>query len=94
MGFYIETGETKNKANDIVKQFGGRIVSLDTAKQVIKDHPEQGVIVVVEMPMWDAAGFCYSEQEFEAFTHPGDTRPKKYIIMDRKLAEKLSGYKE
>ena len=42
--------------------------------------------------MFDAAGYCYSEEEFKEFSNPDDLRPKRWIIYP--YAAELSGYKK
>jgi hypothetical protein len=40
--------------------------------------------------MFEAAGYCYSEREFEDFNHSSDDRPKTWLIHPE--AAKLAGY--
>ena len=91
MGYYIETSGYRNKAEDIVARHSGKIVSREEARQAM-DDPALGVVVVVDNGAFEAAGFAYDLREFEAFTSPDDDRPKKFVVIDRKLAEKLSDY--
>jgi hypothetical protein len=84
MGFYIETDGPVNKADYLVKNHGG--VKIREPKEW-----EEGLVCVVENGMFDAAGYCFSEKEFETFTTP-DRRFKIWVKMDDKLAQKLSGY--
>lgn len=94
MGFYIETNTIKNKANEILKQHpSSKEVDLIGARTALVNG--EGVICVVEnLAGFDAAGFCYDLNEFKVFSNPDDMRLKRWIVMDRKLAEKLSGYSE
>jgi hypothetical protein len=91
MGYYVETGTTHNKAKIICQQHNGQRVTQEQALTAMHD-PTKGVIVVVSNPMFEAAAFAYDMREFEAFTDPDDFRPKQFVVMDRKLAEKLSRY--
>jgi hypothetical protein len=91
MGYYIQTPNQRNKAEQLRDLHGGEIVqtiSLDYHK-----IPEgKALIVVVDNGPFEAAGFCCNESEFECFTNPDDFRPKKFVYLDRALAEELSGY--
>ena len=66
---------------------------LDGGKEIfppIKFQPN--LVCVVENGLFDAAGFCYNENEFKAFNDPSDPRPKRWIIYPN--AAKISGYKK
>ena len=91
MGFYIETGSPLGKANALVEKFGAEVIPQPTS---FSEVPEgKGLISVVNnQGMFEAAGYCYNEREFEAFTHPTDTRPKTWLLMDKDIAEKESGF--
>ncbi len=93
MGYYIETGTAHGKANIIAKKFNGEV--LPKAPNSYSDIPEKkAVIAVVDNGIFEAAGFCYSEEEFKAFTNPQDRRPMQYVLIDRETAEKESGFKK
>lgn len=49
------------------------------------------LVVVVSNGLFEAAGVAYSESEYRAMTHGGETRPRQYLIMDRDIALKASG---
>lgn len=89
MGYYIETPEHRNKAKQIANLYGGQIVPMPEFSKVPSD---KAVIVVVSNFAFDAAAYAYNQDEFDAFHEPGDFRPKQYILMDKKQAEKWSGY--
>ena len=55
---------------------------------------DKGLIVVVDNGMFEAAGFCYNEEEFKVFTDPRDYRHKQYVLINREDAEILSGYRK
>ncbi|MFW6311879.1 MAG: hypothetical protein ACOC1K_06560 [Nanoarchaeota archaeon] len=90
MGYYIDSnskGETLpaiGKVSMLVKDGAVRIPS-----DKLKFQPN--LVCVVENPWFDAAGYCFSEDEFEAFNRP-DGRPKHWLVY--KHAAKLSGYKK
>lgn len=91
MGYYIE-GPTCGKADYIVKQHGGRKVSLEEAVKIV-DDPNQAVIVVKDNGMFEAAGFMYDRLELERFTQPSDYRPTQFVVMDKAKAKELSRYR-
>ncbi len=92
MGYYIQTSVIKGKAKEIVSVLGGSIVSQSEANLAMKDATK-GVICVVDNGPFEAAAFCYSENEFAEFTREDDFRPKQFVVLDRKIAEKESDYK-
>lgn len=90
MGCYIE-GPTLGKADHIIKNHGGEEINRPLFfEEVDKD---KAIICVVFNGPFDAAGFCFNAREFEVFSHP-DTRPKRWVLIDRELACELTGYKE
>jgi hypothetical protein len=91
MGYYIETNDRLNKAAYIAQNHNARGVTRETFLTL--DVNENGLVVVVNNGFFEAAAFCYNDAERRAFTDLGDTRPKQYLVMDRKTAEQLSGYR-
>ena len=91
MGFYIE-GPTFGKGVNLTINHGATQVPKPLVfAEVAKDA---ALICVVDNGMFEAAGFCFDESEFEAFTSPTDYRPKTWYIMDRSKACELSGMTE
>lgn len=89
MGYYIDVDSKGNRLNACGKT---EALIADGAKRVtgtLKFQPN--LVCVVENGMFDAAGFCYSQSEFEAFNNPRDYRYKTWLIYEH--AAKLSGYK-
>ena len=94
MGFYIETGTNTQKANILRQKHGATLTTVADARKTFTESPEMGVVVVVDNGFFEAAGFAYDENEFSMFVDdPHDHRNKTILLMDRKLAEELSGYK-
>ena len=92
MGYYVQTGTTHNKANEIALQYGGVIIPEPTDfSQVPKD---KALICVVDNNIFEAAGYCYSPEEFEVFSDPEDFRPKQWLLMDLDKAQELTKFKE
>lgn len=93
MGYYIETGKLHDKAHDIIAKHGGVLVDQGTARAMVAD-PDTAVVIVVDNGLFEAAGFAYDKQEFEAFTHVSDQRPKQFLLLKRSTAIALTGYSE
>lgn len=90
MGYYIE-GPTIGKKDYLVNMQQAKEVSEAEAREAMKDE-SLGVVCIVSVGPWDAAGFCYSLDEFEVFASPRDNRPKRWVVLPRWKAERLSGY--
>ncbi len=89
MGYYIQ-GPTFDKASYIVEKYNGKVIPVSEALENLKAG--KGVICVVQNGVFDAAAFCFSEREFEAFNDPDDHRIKTWIFMDLEKAKELSGF--
>lgn len=89
MGYYIEVPANTGKAELIRQLHGGEI--LPGQPEWNSWAPGKACIVVVANALFEAAAYAYDEQEFRAFTDPSDDRPRQFVLMDRELAEKLSG---
>lgn len=93
MGYYIEVPKNTRKAEQIIELYGAKEVSLPEARRAFEEEGK-GVVCVLEGPFWDAAGFMYCQDELEEFAAVRDGRPKRWLVMDRKLAAELAGYRE
>lgn len=90
MGYYIETPQRIEKALQLVKLHGGVVVPKPAS---FADVPaDKALICVIQNGFFDAAGLLYSESEFQEFTDSRDFRPKTYVLLDKVLAHRLSGY--
>lgn len=91
MGYYIEAPVLHGKAQYLAQAYDAEL--LDAAPASYDAIPEgKGLVVVVDNGIFEAAGFCYSEDEFAEFTRPGERRPRTFVLMDRKVAEIASGF--
>lgn len=93
MGYYIQTSGNKGKAEYIAADHDGKLVSEEEAEVAMTD-PTKGVVCVVDNGPFEAALFCYDQDEFDQTLNPDDPRPRQYVIIDREKAEELSGYAE
>lgn len=85
MGYYIPNDEpVTNKGAE----------QINWPKSFSEIPEDKALICEVDNGPFKANGLCYSEREFEAFTYPEDRRQKRWFLMDKKTAHKLSGYNE
>ena len=90
MGYYIE-GPTHGKANHILNKHGGTL--LPGKPESFADIPDDmALICVLNNGPFEAAGLCYDEREFEAFSEPSDPRPKLWMLLPKKIAYELADY--
>ena len=92
MGFYAETGRDVGKARDLARQCDGKVVT-DMAARAAFERGD-GVFVVLHNGPFEAAGFAFDKHEWAAFNDPNDHRPRQYVVMDRAIAEKISGFSD
>ena len=91
MGYYINRGP--NGADLPIRGKAKFLLGIDGVKSLSK-MPERFVpnlVCVLENGMFDAAGYCFSEEEMRAFGEP-DGRKRTWLIVPD--AAKLSDYKE
>jgi hypothetical protein len=91
MGWYIQ-GPNLGKALHIVEAYGGEII--EPPKEFSEVPEDKALICVVSNGPFDAAAYCYNEDEFLAFSDVYDHRVKCWLTMDKKKAEELSGFKQ
>lgn len=87
MGYYINHDSKGNLLNNKVADL------VNDGAQLLKRQPEtliENLVCVVGNGLFTAAGYCFDEIEFEAFTDPNDTRKKVWLI--HPMASTLSGY--
>lgn len=91
MGYYIECEKHLGKANQLVEKYGA--IRLSKRPENFSDVPETtAIVVVLENGLFDAAGYCYDEREMLAFDSPRDYRKKHWLLMDKDLVNKLTGF--
>jgi len=91
MGFYIEVPKDFNKARQLQQLHKGTIVEREDALRAVS-NPKVGVIVVVRNPTFEAALFVFNSFEWERAHDPRDLRHRQYVLLDRAVAEQLSGF--
>lgn len=61
------------------------------AEEVSGDEFKENLVVVVDNGLFAAAGYAFSEREYEVFCDPNGRRTKWFVVPD---AAKHSGYEE
>lgn len=92
MGYYIQVPHNQGKAQQLVAIHGAKIIERPiNFADVPKD---MAIICVVDNGPFEAAGFAYDEQEFEAFKSDFGRfqRPRTWLLMDRAEVCKLTGF--
>jgi hypothetical protein len=94
MGYYINN--TKNgplqpiyKANQLLEQ--GLATRIDKPT-TLPENKDKAIVCVVSNGPFDAAAYCYSQNELEAFSK-FDGRNRVWLEMDRQLVEELTNFK-
>ena len=88
MGYYMEVPKPTAKADQLIRLYGATPIE---APKLITDIPEgKAAVVVVENGLFDAAGYAYNQRELDAFTYPGDPRPRTWLLIDKdKVAQNI-----
>lgn len=93
MGYYIETGTTRNKANLILERLGGIVITQSEAENALTACRDCAVVCVVDNGLFEAAAYCHSPKEFQQFSRVDDDRPKTWLLIENKAeVEKATGY--
>ncbi len=87
MGYYIN----KNSKGELLSPINKTQALIADGAKITTARFQPNLVCVVENGLFDAAGYCFSKEEFEQFNNPNDDRPKTWLIYEH--AAKLSGYK-
>jgi len=96
MGFSINfTGKRilqhKGKTKAILEDCNGKELSVEPPS--FDEVPEgKALIAIIDNGAFEEAWFVFDQDEFEHFK--SDESQKKYLLIERKLAERLSGFEE
>lgn len=91
MGYYIQVPENKGKVHQLVELHGATL--LNKRPEFDKVPSDKAIICVLDNGPFEAAGYAYSESEMSAFAYP-DGRMKAWLLMDKALVHKLTGYRD
>lgn len=82
MGYYLQTNSTHNKADYLLRNYGG--FELMGPPVAFTDIPsDEALVCVVDNGIFEAAGIAYNEAEMKAFAR-FDGRPKTWITLRNK----------
>jgi hypothetical protein len=87
MGYYVETPEHINKAEQLHRLYGAELV---LSPEDFDFDGEYALICVVENDGFDAAGIAYCAEERNDFSDPEDTRNKTWLKLPKKVVKKLN----
>lgn len=95
MGYYLQAPGRFKKTEQLKDMYGALEVSREEAASFIRDASKAVVCVVQNPGQFDAAAFCYNEDEFRRFNHVSDDRPRRWLIFDnRAQVEEITGYRQ
>ena len=87
MGYYIN-----KTSNGKILEAQGKIRDLlEDGAKIVKAEFQPNLICIVDNGLFQAAGYCYSNEEFEVFNNRIDNRSKTCLFHPK--AAELSGYK-
>lgn len=78
MGYYLNTFKTGTALPNTGK--AEALLSEEGVREVPGTQFEPNLVCVVENGLFDAAGYCFSKEEFEEFQRP-DGRPRRWLIV-------------
>jgi hypothetical protein len=96
MGFYINnTGKqelpAKGKSAILVEDCGAEILAIPPPSiETISE--DKTIICVFDNGEFEAAGLAYDDTELRSFADWMDSRERTWLLMDKELAYKLTGY--
>jgi hypothetical protein len=53
---------------------------IEDGAKVVNAEFQPNLVCVVDNGFFEAAGYCFNENEFEAFNSPSDPRPKIWLV--------------
>ena len=81
MGYYMEVGAHKRKAEHLVTEFGARVLTSPVPN--FDKVPEGWVLVcIVDNGLFEAAAICYNQEEIAEFRR-SDGRPRTWVLVPR-----------
>ena len=87
MGIYIETPDYKNKAQQLIAFYGAE--DIPKPGGISKVPKDKFLVPVVSNPQWDAAAVVYNAYEMRRLDQPHDTRPRKWLLMNKDIVRSL-----
>jgi len=84
MGYYIN----ETSKGEALPASGKAMMLIKDGAKVVQPEFQPNLVCVVDNGFFEAAGYCHSESEFQAFNNPTDSRPKVWLVHPE--AEKLA----
>jgi hypothetical protein len=91
MGFYIQ-GPQSGKARFLSAKYD--CIEIPQPRSFDEIETDLALICVVDNGPFEAAAYCFSQGEFEAFTQRDDLRQKTWLLMNKAQAEEVSGFRK
>lgn len=92
MSFYIETGNSKGKADTILRKMLGSFEMSDPPDKFSDIPAQKGLVIVVDFQDSELAIFVYDGDEFKRISTVYASHPRRYILLNWADAVRLSGY--
>ena len=93
MGFFVEGLARCDKAQQLADRYPGTVVLPQAPASFSEVPADKGLICVVGNMGFEAAGFIFDARELErCLPSPRDTRQRTFLLLDRKVAEEISGF--
>ena len=88
MGYYIQVPQQQGKTKQLMDLHEAKIMNNPIWNE------QDGIVCIVQNQTFEAIAFAFDEDEFNYFLSgkPTDKRQKIWLTMDKKLAQKLSGF--
>ena len=98
MGYYInaEGIGSHQKAEALIRLHGAKLVSRDADPKIdfSKIPEDKALVCVVENGYFDAAAYCYDEDEYKAFSDATrDQRKRTWLYLNKEWTTRITGYR-
>jgi hypothetical protein len=92
MGYYINTPMVLGKAGYLKQTYGAIEIECPGSLNEISIEGK-ALVMVIENPMFDAAGYIYDDNELKRAkpTHT-DKRKRTWLLMDKEWVENVTNY--
>jgi hypothetical protein len=79
MGYYLQTNNVHNKAQDLIEEYGG--INTHPPNSLSEVPLSRVLVCVVDNGPFEAALVVVDDAELKAASNPRDYRPKKWIAL-------------
>jgi hypothetical protein len=93
MGYYMNAilSQRFDNADRLVLKYNA--VKIECPKSFKEVPEDMALVCLVRNKVFGIAAYIFSAKEFAVFAKETDKRPKQWLLMDKKLVIKLTGYK-